>query len=79
MHFQYVDIAYGYYNCNFIMSIELYGNWLGFRWGGFPPWGTVARTDGRAEDSKSDLNAHKLRNGFIYRTFGGSDIALILH
>lgn len=54
------------------MSIEDRSKWLGSRWGDFPPWGTVARTDIRTGGSKSDLNRQKLRKGFIYRTFGGS-------
>ena len=57
------------------MSIADIGNWLGSQWGGFTPWGRFRRI----EAHKSDLNAHKLRKGLIYRTFGGSDIALMLN
>ena len=32
------------------MSISTIGNWLGSRWGGFPPWGTVdGQTDGQTD------------------------------
>lgn len=32
------------------MSISTIGNWLGSRWGGFPPWDRSSTTDGRAEE-----------------------------
>ena len=68
-----------YINYNITLSIENIGNWLAWRWRGFPPWDRGARTDRRTEDSKSDLTRQKLRKGLKYRTFGGSDIALMMN
>ena len=52
----YVDSNMRYINYNITLSIEHIGNWLGSRWGGFPPWDRGARTDRRTEGSESDLS-----------------------
>ena len=74
----YVDSNMRYINYNITLSIENIGNWLGSRWGGFPPWDRGRRADRRTEHSKSDLTRQKLRKGFIYRAFGGSGVALMM-
>ena len=60
------------------MSISNIGNWLGSRWGGFPPWDRGAgygRTDMATKRSKRE----KAPKWLYIRTFGCSDVALILN